>query len=46
VLASIAWTQNPKDPNFLFVQGCVAGADRSLDLDVGRVLGSIALGSR
>jgi hypothetical protein len=46
VLASIALTENPKDPNFLFVESCLAGTDRSLDRDVARLLESIALGAR
>jgi hypothetical protein len=46
VLASIALTENPTDPNFLFVESCLAGTDRSLDRDVARLLESIALGAR
>ena len=43
---SIALTQNAKDPNFLFVQSCLSGPDRSLDQDVARLLGSIAFVAR
>jgi hypothetical protein len=46
VLASIALTQKPKDPTFLFVQSCLAGDDRSLDQDVARLLASIAFDGR
>jgi hypothetical protein len=46
VLASIALTENPKDTNLLSVDSCLAGADRSLDQDVARLLGSIAIDPR
>jgi hypothetical protein len=46
VLASIALTENPKDTNLLSVDTCLAGADRSLDRDVSRLLGSIAIAPR
>jgi hypothetical protein len=46
VRASIALTQNAKDPNFLFVQSCLSGPDRSLDQDVVRLLASIAFVAR
>ncbi len=46
VLASVALTQNPKDPTFLFVDSCVAGNDRSLDRDVEGLLSDIAFDPR
>ena len=46
VLASVALTQNPKDPSFLFVDSCVAGNDRSLDHAVEGLLSNIAFDPR